>query len=106
MSQAMQLIVRSGQARKLVVGVALLAGGFLLLLLGAFMMKPLTVGKLVSLSIAASALCVAGFAYLCLAIRCRNCGARWIWLLASKRPGNPGHFDHHSDRCPLCGNRG
>ena len=57
-------------------------------------------------SVAAFALSEAGFAYLCLAMICADCGARWFWLLASKRPGSPEHFDFRSDRCPICESRG
>ena len=105
MSPGMQLIVRTGQAPKLAAGIALLLGGFVLMLSGALLLEPLTMAKLLSLSIATFILGAAGFAYLCLAIRCPDCGARWLWLLASRRPGSPAHFDFRSDRCPLCANR-
>lgn len=106
MSPVMQLIARSGQTHKFLIGIGLLVSGLVILLLGGFFLEPLTIARLIPLSIVASGLGVFGFTYLCTTVRCQNCGARWIWLMATRRPGDSGHIDFRSDKCPVCGSAG
>ena len=106
MSPFMHLIARTGQRRKFFTGLGLLLLGLAALMLGAFFAEALAVTGLMAVAIAASGVGMSGFIYLCLAVRCRNCGARWFWLLTTKRPGDPGHVNFKSDQCPVCGDTG
>lgn len=106
MSPVMQLIARTGQMGKLLIGLGLLITGMMVLFLGIFFLESLTLSKLIPLSIVASALGISGFVYLCVAVSCRECGAKWIWLMATRRPGDPRYVDSGSDHCPACGSTG
>lgn len=106
MTPVTQLIARSGQTRKFLAGLSLLIIGMLVLFLGVFFVESLTLTRLIPISIVASALGISGFVFLCVAVRCRECGARWFWLMTTKRPGDPGYIDFRSDKCPACGSTG
>jgi hypothetical protein len=106
MSPFVQLLIRTGQAPKLLIGLGLLTSGILLLALGGFFIEPITIPKLLLHTIVVFALCISGFIYLCFAIKCQNCDAKWIWLMASTRLGEPNHITYTSDQCPVCENKG
>ena len=78
----------------------------IILMLGGLFAESLTIAMFITFSSVAFGLSISGFIYLCIAVRCKTCGAKWIWLMATKRPGNPGYLDFRSDKCPVCGNTG
>lgn len=46
---------------------------------------------------------VAGFVYGCTAIRCPNCGARWVWLgVSGKSSGQWLNWLLNQSSCPKC----
>ena len=102
MSPFVKFIIRSGQGSKLLIGLGLLTFGILQLTWAGLFIEPLTIAKLLLLTIVAFSLSISRFIYLCFAIKCQNCDAKWIWLMASKRLGDPNHITYTSDQYPVC----
>ncbi len=102
----MDLIQRTGQLTKLWLGFSSVAlGTGLIIIVEIYGTSTPSANELV-LILLALVLILAGFTYLCLGIRCPKCGAKWLWLMASKRAEDPMHWDFRNDRCNICGEEG
>ncbi len=106
MSAARELISRSGQSGKFWLGFGLILTGATALIAAGYLLGQLPNPVFFGLAALGTGVGLGGFAYLCHAIRCPACGAKWIWLMASRRPGSSGHWTWRSDRCSLCGYSG
>jgi len=87
---AIGLMRRKGQIVKYWLGMALVAVSCVVSIAEPILINRLTSSDLVLLSVAG----FAGLIYLCIAIRCPDCGARWFWLMASTRADDPRHLEH------------
>jgi hypothetical protein len=105
------LIAESTQIWKVILGVGLLIGGAATSMAFSFVpyLHALAADRwqlevLEPVSIAVSAV---GFVYLCLAVQCPECRARWIWLAVSGKLKPPSlNTLVILDRCPTCGYEG
>lgn len=77
-----------------------------MLMLAGFLVGRLSPSGFFLVSVLGTSVGLGGFAYLCVAIRCPNCDAKWIWLMASRRRDDPLHWGFGNDRCPVCGHAG
>ncbi|MBT8078778.1 MAG: hypothetical protein KJO31_09365 [Gammaproteobacteria bacterium] len=106
MSAAKDLLARSGQTGKFMSGfVLVLIGGAIVFISGLLIGRASSALYALSSSLGV-AIGLGGFVYLCVAIRCPDCGAKWIWLMASKRRGDPLHWGWQNAACPVCGYAG
>ncbi len=97
------LLERTRQLRKLKWATAVSMAGTALFMGAALIMGDLSSARFWAVG-ALSILLVAGACiYLCRSVRCPGCGARWIWLMASKRHDDPAHWDMRCDACSVCG---
>jgi hypothetical protein len=101
------IIVESGQLWKVIAGLLLLIIGSAVGIVVSFIPYPRTKavvsGRLNSLQAISTVAAAAGFAYLCMSVRCPRCGAKWVWMAVN------GKLDAGSlgalvtlDRCPAC----
>lgn len=102
MSPMMMLLKRTGQAGKFRIGVAALCAALGILFLGGFAIGRLSPAAFYALAILATATGAAAMVYLCKAIRCPNCDAKWIWLMASTARHDPLHPTFDSAACTRC----
>ena len=96
---AIALMRRKGQLVKYWLGMALVSLSCIVSIAEPIVINRLTPSDLALLSM----LDGVGLVYLCGAIRCPDCGARWFWLMASTRTGDPLHWNMMSDRFTSCG---
>lgn len=97
------ILVRSGQMRKVIASFALVVTGALMTLVGSFFGQ--YVAGIDNVLFALIGLCVgfAGGAYGAMAIRCPQCGARWIWRAMSEGVVNSWLASLLvSKSCPVC----
>lgn len=101
-----ELIQRTGQSSKVRIGFA--CGLVAVALVATIPLIGETVTATVGLLIVSAAFVLAflGFFYTCSSVRCPSCGARWLWLMASKRYGDPEHWNFTRDSCNVCGETG
>ena len=97
---AIVLMRRKGQLVKYWLGIFLVTVSCVVSIVEPIVINRLTPSDLALLTIMGGV----GLVYLCVAIRCPDCGARWFWLMASTRTGDPLHWNMMSDRCTSCGN--
>ena len=98
MMPGIALIERTSQLWKLRLGMA----GALLgtaVRIGASEFDGLASGHSMALGFGGLFVALAGVVYLCIAVRCPDCGARWFWLMASKPSGDPTHWSMSSQAC-------
>jgi hypothetical protein len=106
------IIAKSDQIRKVAIGLILLIGGgatgaIVTLLLadphGAFANNQ----GMYDAQAVSTGLALAGFVYLCMRVRCPQCGAKWIWMGVTGRL-RPKSLDTlvTLERCPTCGYAG
>jgi hypothetical protein len=95
------VIRKTGQWWKLILAFGgILAGG--VLMFGGQLMLAST-QKAIFPIIAGVFLGIASFIYGCFAIRCPNCGARWVWLgISGKSPGRWLDWLLNQSSCPKC----
>src|SRR5579864_3933953 len=102
------VIAQSDQTWKVVVGLVLLIGGAATGFGVSFLphLRAITIdrGLFNDLQAVSTAAGAAGFVYLCLAVRCPKCGARWIWMAVNGKLGTRS-LDALVTlcRCPRCG---
>lgn len=105
------VIARSNQNWKLILGVTLLIGGAFTDAIVSFvvLLRRSVVNNnwLYDLQAASTALAAAAFVYLCVGIRCPQCGSKWIWMGVTGKL-NPKSLDTllTLERCPTCGHSG
>lgn len=104
------IISKTGQLPRLAIGLGLLAMGGLVnvISIGLTGSGSITTDSwLVKLQLPAALLALAGFVFLCMAIKCPNCGAKWIWMAVSGKLGSRS-LDSVADlsACRVCGYSG
>lgn len=105
-SRGRELIRRTGQSARLWSGAGLLVAGFALMLAAGYLVGRISLTTFVAIVALGSIVGIGGFAYLCVAVRCPRCGARWFWLMASKRREDPMNQAFRNGACPACGHTG
>ncbi len=102
-----QSIIRSsGQWWKVVISFCSVVIGGLSLLLGLHTLRGNNSNLVIFLILFGILLGLSGIAFAIFAIRCRNCGARWVWLALSKQKYNQWLFWLLSQsKCPTCGKK-
>jgi DNA-directed RNA polymerase subunit RPC12/RpoP len=104
------IIAKTGQLPRLFTGLGLIASGGLVNLASIILVGSRAVTEehwLVSLQLPAALMALIGFVFLCMAIKCPKCGAKWIWMAVSGKLGaHP--LDSLTDlsACRNCGYRG
>jgi hypothetical protein len=105
------VIAQSDQTWKVIVGLVLLIGGAVIGASVTFLPYLRAVasdfGQFYNVRALSTAVAAVGFAYLCIAIRCPKCGAKWIWMAVSGKLGARS-LDALVllNRCPTCGYAG
>ena len=102
MAAARELLRRTKQLGRFWIGFALLLAGAAIVLLAASLLEHVSAEQFFAASVIGTVAGLGGFAYLCISISCPGCQAKWVWLMASKRRGDPLHWSWHSDSCPVC----
>ena len=102
MSAARDLLARSGQTGKFALGFVLVLVGGTVVFIAGLLIGRASSAQYALLTLLGVAIGLGGFMYLCVAIRCPDCGAKWIWLMASKRRGDPLHWGWQNAACPVC----
>jgi hypothetical protein len=106
MLAGLDLIKRTRQGAKLYVGVTLLLAGGGVSAFGPTLARHLSPDTFAAVILSAVVAGFGGLIFLCTSIRCPTCGAKWLWLLASRRTGDPLHWTLASDMCTACGAKG
>lgn len=103
MSPALNLIKRTGQSAKLWWGFGVFLFGGTLMLIAGLLINTVSVGHYALIMIAGMFISLGAFLYLCFAIECPKCGARWIMFMVIRAPGSPEHMSLARDQCCRCG---
>lgn len=104
------IVTTTGQTSKLFVGVGLLAVGGLLNLWAVFYSGSDSFSAsalLAQIQLPSALVALAGLAFVCVSVKCPNCGARWIWMaIRGKLPGHSLSALIDLESCPTCGKSG
>lgn len=103
MSPGMGLIRRTGQSTKLWTGFGIFLAGGMILLAANLLINRISLLQYVVTAIAGMLVSLGAFFYLCFAIECPKCGARWVMLMVIRAPGSPEHMSLARDQCSRCG---
>lgn len=106
MSAASKLLERTGQLGKFRIGFAVVFIGGAFIFFAGFLIGKVSTAVFMAVSTLGLFVGFGGMIYLCNAIRCPTCHARWVWLLASKRREDPLHWSFNDAACPVCGHSG
>jgi hypothetical protein len=97
------IIRRSGQWWKAVAAYAAVSGGGVMMLFALAHLVRAGDGSQFALLLFGILVGAAGFLAACLAIRCPDCGAHWVWLAVSKQSSNRWLvWLHDQQACPIC----
>lgn len=105
------VISKSDQGWKVIAGLACLIGGgatdVVVTVLAYSQGSLANNDQMYNIQAASAAVAIFGFVYLCVRIRCPQCGAKWVWMGVTGKL-NPKSLDTlvTLEKCPTCGYTG